>query len=59
MTKRGMDFLELWMERHLAGTGDAAWLARGCAADALTGGIIMEEIEEDRSKPSSPRHLFM
>jgi len=42
MSKRGMDFLELWMERNMAGVGDA---------DALTGGISKQEIEEEAGHP--------
>ena len=47
MSKRGMDFLKLWMGRHLAGPGDAPGLALRCAAVALPLGISLQEIEEE------------
>lgn len=47
MSSRGMVFLELWMERNLAGPGDAAELAQRCAADALKAAVSMREMEKE------------
>jgi hypothetical protein len=47
MSKRGTDFLELWMLANVKAGGNAANLAVRCAADALMGGLSLEEIEEE------------
>ena len=47
MSTRGMVFLELWMERHLAGAKDAAEQAQRCASDALNAAVSMREMEEE------------
>jgi hypothetical protein len=41
-----MDFLEVWMEANVHGSGNAAKLAISCAADALMGDLSLEEIQE-------------
>ena len=47
MSKRGMDFLELWMTANVKAGGNAAELAGRCAADALKDGIAREQMEEE------------
>jgi 2-iminoacetate synthase ThiH len=55
MSKRGTDFLELWMLANVKAGGNAANLAVRCAADALMGGLSLEEIEEEAAAQSLHR----
>ena len=50
-----MDFLELWMPANVEDGSNAAKLAISCAADALMGGLSLEEIEEE----SGPLEAFI
>ena len=47
MSERGMQFHELWVLANVKAGGNAAKLAVRCAADALTLGISLQEIEEE------------